>query len=222
MLRSSPSPTSWQGSPGRCCAEAKGSPSRNADGGIEIGRSRAKRRSVKRCLREVTTRWPDSRTAFWKPGSKNGARRREFYEDRSARISILAGEEPPRPDTLKQTDQRRISTKPLADGAGHTFLKASCSAGVAAFGLRGRGFWIDQLIARNASHPRCGATEAKPNSAAIQRATLPLVHTPPSGGGSPKRTRRRCQEFGRQNPRRRAVAPTQIPQGRRPKRVVAL
>ncbi len=30
------------------------------------------------------------------------------------------------------------------------------------------------------------------------------------------------QEFGRQNPRRRAVAPAQIPQGRRPKRVVAL
>ena len=38
------------------------------------------------------TRWPDdSRTALRKPGSKNGARRREFYEDRNARISILAG-----------------------------------------------------------------------------------------------------------------------------------
>jgi hypothetical protein len=45
----------------------------------------------------------------------------EFYEDRGARISILAGRRPPRPDTLKQTDQPSISTKPLADGAGHTF-----------------------------------------------------------------------------------------------------
>jgi hypothetical protein len=71
----------------------------------------------------VTTRWPDSRTAFWKPGLKNGVRRREVYEDRGARISILAGRRPPRPDTLKQTDQRPIPTRPLADGAGHTFFK---------------------------------------------------------------------------------------------------
>jgi hypothetical protein len=41
----------------------------------------------------------------------------EFYEDRSARISILAGGCSSRPDTLKQTDQPPISTKPLADGA---------------------------------------------------------------------------------------------------------
>ena len=69
------------------------------------------------------TRWPDSRTAFWKPGSKNAARRREFHEDRSAHISILAGRRPPRPDTLKQTDQPPTSTNPLADGAGHTFFE---------------------------------------------------------------------------------------------------
>jgi hypothetical protein len=49
----------------------------------------------------------------------------EFYEDRGARISILAGRRPPRPDTLKQTDQPPISTKPLADGAGHTFSTQS-------------------------------------------------------------------------------------------------
>jgi hypothetical protein len=42
-----------------------------------------------------------------------------------ARISILAGRRPPRPDTLKQTDQPPISTKPLADGAGHTFSTSS-------------------------------------------------------------------------------------------------
>ena len=47
-------------------------------------------------------------------------------------------------------------------------------AGVAAFGLRGRGFSIDQPIARNASKPRCGASDASPSWAAIQRATLPL------------------------------------------------
>jgi hypothetical protein len=91
-------------------------------------------------------------------------------------------------------------------------LKASCPAGVAAFGLRGRGFWIDQSIARNASQPRCGATEAKPNSAAIQRATLPLVHTPPSGGGSTKRTRRRCKSSGV-----RTLAGAPLPRRRSPK-----
>jgi hypothetical protein len=30
----------------------------------------------------LTTRWPDSRTALRNPGLKNGARRRDFYEDR--------------------------------------------------------------------------------------------------------------------------------------------
>src|ERR1700730_7884728 len=78
----------------------------------------------RRCLRVVKTRWPDSRTVFWKPGLKNGARRREFYEDRNARISILARGLDPRPDTLKQTDRSALSIKSLADGAGHTFFKA--------------------------------------------------------------------------------------------------
>ena len=47
-----------------------------------------------------------------------------LYEDRSARISILAGRHPPRPDTLKQTDLSALSIKPLANGAGHTFFEA--------------------------------------------------------------------------------------------------
>ena len=59
---------------------------------------------------------------FWKPGLKNGARRREFYEDRNARISILARGLDPRPDTLKQTDRSALSIKSLADGAGHTLF----------------------------------------------------------------------------------------------------
>ena len=46
-----------------------------------------------------------------------------LYEDRSARISILAGRHPPRPDTLKQTDLSALSIKPLANGAGHTFFE---------------------------------------------------------------------------------------------------
>jgi hypothetical protein len=44
------------------------------------------------------------------------------YEDWDARISILAGGTSYRPDTLMQTDEI-TSYEPLADGAGHTFLK---------------------------------------------------------------------------------------------------
>jgi hypothetical protein len=77
------------------------------------------------------------------------------------------------------------------DDLGDFFLKAPSSSGVAAFGLRGRGFWIDQRIAFSASQPRCGASFSKPSSSAIQRATLALVHKPPSGGGSLKRARSR-------------------------------
>ena len=64
----------------------------------------------------MTTRGPDSRTAFRKPGLKNGARRRDFYEDRNACISILAARRSPRPDTLKQTDQPPVPTNPLQTG----------------------------------------------------------------------------------------------------------
>src|ERR1700749_4009607 len=71
----------------------------------------------------------DSRTAFRKPSQKSGARRRMLYEDRSARISILAGRHPPRPDTLKQTDLSALSIKPLANGAGHTFFEQSVFEG---------------------------------------------------------------------------------------------
>src|SRR5271169_6289305 len=84
----------------------------------------------------------------------------------------------------------------LRDRVGEFFLKASCSSGVAAFGFLGRGFWIDQPIARKASQPRCGATEAKPSSPASQFAALPLVHTPPSGGGAARRVRKRARSSG--------------------------
>ena len=60
------------------------------------------------------------------------------------RISIMAGVSSSRPDTLTQTEQQPISKNPLADGAGHTFLKAASCSAVAAFGFLGRGAWIDQ------------------------------------------------------------------------------
>jgi hypothetical protein len=87
MSRSSPWPTNWRGSPGRCCS---------AGNRLTVG---AKAPVVQACER-VKTRWPDSQTALRKPGVENGARRRRVYEDRGARISILVGRRPPRPDTL--------------------------------------------------------------------------------------------------------------------------
>ncbi len=62
-------------------------------------------------------------------------------------------------------------------------MNAVCSSGVAALAWRGRGRWIVQPMARGASQPRRGATEARPSSAARKAATLPEVQTPPSSGG---------------------------------------
>ena len=42
-------------------------------------------------LRVVRRRWPDSRTAAWKPEPLNGHQGRCDYEDQAVRISILAG-----------------------------------------------------------------------------------------------------------------------------------
>ena len=44
-----------------------------APGGIGVGWSAQDPLIGRRCLRVVKARWPDSRTAFWKPGLKNGA-----------------------------------------------------------------------------------------------------------------------------------------------------
>ncbi len=41
----------------------------------------------------------------------------------------------------------------FGDDLGDFFLKASRSSALAAFGLRGRGFWIDQRIVCNVSQP---------------------------------------------------------------------
>ena len=77
----------------------------------------------------------------------------------------------------------RVLCRLLGNGIRELFLNAAASSGVADFGFFGRGFWIDQPIAFNASQPRCGATEVRLSSPAIQAATLRLDHSPPSGGG---------------------------------------
>src|ERR1700732_2895041 len=87
------------------------------------------------------------------------------------------------------------------------FLNAAASSGEADLGFFGRGVWIDQPIAFNAylafaapdnplsrtaslcpatrlsaRQPRCGATDVRPSSLAIQAATLLLDHNPPLAG----------------------------------------
>ena len=84
----------------------------------------------------------------------------------------------------------RVLCRLLGNGIRELFLNAAASSGVADFGFFGRGFWIDQPIAFNASQPRCGATEVRLSSPAIQAATLRLDHSPPSGGGSSRRDRK--------------------------------
>ena len=77
----------------------------------------------------------------------------------------------------------------LGDDFGEFFLNAACSSGLAARTCRGRGRWMVQPMARRASHPRCGATEANPSSPAMTAATFAAVHTPPSSGGVFTRSR---------------------------------
>src|SRR5271166_1949698 len=72
---------------------------------------------------------------------------------------------------------------------GEFFLNAAASSGVADLGFFGRGVWIDQSSAFNASHPRCVATFVRSSSCANHAATFELVQTPPSAGGSLNRTR---------------------------------
>src|ERR1700691_4608663 len=176
MSRSSPWPTSWRGSPGRCCSAGNRlTPTRypwpRRD---SFGRSESAGRASGVCER-VKTRWPDSQTALRKPGVENGARRRRVYEDRGARFSILAGRKPPRPDTLKQTDQPPISTKPLADGAAHTFSTQSTRTGHC-----GSGRWTSQLGGKRAYSGRLGkdrSLDESQHSSASPTWGLPSIET---------------------------------------------
>src|SRR5207344_2299899 len=77
----------------------------------------------------------------------------------------------------------------LGDHLAELFLNAACSSGAAAFGLRGRGAWIDQPIFFKASQPRGACTCTSPSRAAIHRATFGPLHSPPSSGGVFSRSR---------------------------------
>ena len=90
----------------------------------------------------------------------------------------------------------RVFCRLLGKGIRELFLNAAASSGVADFGFFGRGFWIDQPIAFNASQPRRGATDVRPSSLAIQSATLRLDHSPPSAGGSRSRSRNFARSSG--------------------------
>ena len=84
----------------------------------------------------------------------------------------------------------------FGEGIRELFLNAAAASGEADLGFFGRGVWIDQPIAFNASQPRCGATDVRPSSLAIQAATLLLDHNPPSAGGSPSRSRSLARSSG--------------------------
>src|SRR3954452_8850692 len=102
-------------------------------------------------------------------------------QDRLQTEAVLVG----RPDF----DWRGRGLGPLlGDSLFQLFLNASRSSAVAEAGWRGRGFCPAQPIAFRASQPRWGKTAASPSSPAIQRATFGPVHSPPSGGGSRRRS----------------------------------
>src|SRR5215213_7752271 len=88
-------------------------------------------------------RWPDSRSVFRKLMALNGTRCRPLYEERNARIFILANGTAERPDTFVQTDQP-ITTNHLPTGRAIRYLRMrsgalsppNCRSGFALAGLR--------------------------------------------------------------------------------------
>src|SRR6516165_10652072 len=132
MSRLSPSPTNSPGSPGRCCDDKSGSPQKRPWRRRRVRAfGRESIRTPQGVCERVTTRWADSRTALRKPEKSNGLQGRSIYEDRNARISILAGRaSSSRPDTLKQTVQPLSRHPPCRrggpyvgfslDGGGHS------------------------------------------------------------------------------------------------------
>ena len=98
-LMATPSSSRWRasssGSPGHCCATRPGSlpadtPRRRTG---SAGDDHPTSRAVEG-LRVVEARWPDSQPVSRQPMASNGTRCRPLYEDRDARISILARVEP--------------------------------------------------------------------------------------------------------------------------------
>src|SRR6516225_1922028 len=185
MLRLSPSPTSLPESPGRCCADNRGSPHNRPWRRRIRAFGHIRRPNAKRCLREVTTRWPDSRTALRKPDKSDGLQGRSIYEDRNARISILAGRaSSSRPDTLKQTDQPRSRQTPCRRGGPYV--------GFAWLGLAGLGFaWAGLTLGETAlkqwsTRALCVATAiALLASGAQARITrIEIIKSEPAFGGA--------------------------------------
>jgi hypothetical protein len=134
------------------------------------------------------------------------ARRRDESGDVEPFVAVVAQCDRPLAGRCPDPAMDRLQTEPMfirrpdldrlvrmlgglfGDRGGKFFLNSASSSGVAAFGFFGRGDWIDQPIARNASQPRCEATCASPSRPAINSATLRLLHNPPSGGGSLSRS----------------------------------
>jgi hypothetical protein len=92
-------------------------------------------------------------------------------------------------------DRAGVALGFFRNGVGKLFLNPACSSGVAARMCCGRGRWTLQPMARNASQPRCSATE-RPSSAAMKAAAFFAVHTPPSSGGCFNRARSLSRSAG--------------------------
>lgn len=109
------------------------------------------------------------------------ARRRDESGDVKPFVAVMAERDRPLADGSPDAAMDRLQAEPmlirrpyldrlvgmllgfLREGVSQLFLKAAVCSGVAAFGCRGRGDWIDQPIACRASHPRCGASFASPS-----------------------------------------------------------
>jgi hypothetical protein len=168
---------------------------------------------------------------------------RRVYEDQGARTSILAGAAAPRPDTLTQTGQI-TSQKPLADGAGHTFLndrpRRSTADHIAP--LLNRIPCLDESQDCNAAKVRSGWVARQGRFLSRRQVARPVT-TPPTGAhlpGSPPpdqrllnirhadpehrghRPRRHAAVNGHQNPSPQVlrIALTLPPSHRRPQHLV--
>jgi len=97
MLLSSPSPTSWRGSPGRVLRRGEAFAVRGLSAAYgcvrELVGALDGQDDQEKSLREGGDEMASQSNGAPETWFKNGARRRESYEDRGARISILAGRE---------------------------------------------------------------------------------------------------------------------------------
>src|SRR3989344_447511 len=91
---------------------------------------------------------------------------RGFYEAWGVRLSILAAAYADTPYTLMQIGQTPPSINPLADGAGHTFLKLRSSS------------WTNTQTARGwVFTPRAASSAVRPRSVNGPARTRPRSHS---------------------------------------------